>query len=200
MHGRGTRRSARPATERQADGAPLYGNWQPATGNRKLATGNRKLETGNWKLATGNRQPETGNWQPATDYQEPPMNHYLLSMYQPDGEPPPPDRLDRVMRDMHTLVEEARAAGVLVFNGGLHPPSTATVVRFQRGEALITDGPFVEAKEHLGGFLIVRAPHLDAALGWARKLARAVTIDEEAGGLPIEVRPFHGDVNGGVRS
>jgi hypothetical protein len=119
------------------------------------------------------------------------MTQYLLSIYQPDGDPPPADRLERVMRDVNALVEEARSAGVLVFNGGLHPPSTATVVRVQRGDALITDGPFAEAKEYLGGFLIVRVPDLDAALGWARRLARAVTLDDEAGGLPIEVRPFH---------
>jgi hypothetical protein len=121
------------------------------------------------------------------------MKQYLLSIYQPDGEPPPSDRLARVMRDVNALVEEARAAGALVFNGALHPPSTATVVRFHQRDALITDGPFAEAKEQLGGFLIVKAPDLDGALGWARKLARAVTLDEAAGGLPIEVRPFRGE-------
>jgi hypothetical protein len=127
------------------------------------------------------------------------MKQYLLSIYQPDGEPPPPESLEKVMRDVNALIEEARAAGVWVFNGGLHPPSTATVVRFRGGDALITDGPFAEAKEYLGGFLVVKVPDLDAALGWARKLARAVTLegrgDVEAG-LPIEVRPFHGEVDG----
>ena len=76
-----------------------------------------------------------------------------------------------------------KAAGAWVFAGGLHPPSSATVVRAQGGDVLMTDGPFVEGKEHIGGFSIVMAPDLDAALEWGRKLARAIT-------LPIEVRPF----------
>jgi hypothetical protein len=65
----------------------------------------------------------------------------------------------------------------------LHPPSTATVVRFTDGEAVMTDGPFVEGKEHIGGFLVIRAPDLDAALAWAKRFAQATT-------LPIEVRPM----------
>lgn len=120
------------------------------------------------------------------------MTRYLLSIYQPDGEAPPPQDLERVMRDVNALVEETKAAGAWVFNGGLHPPSTATVVRMRRGEALMTDGPYVEAKEHIGGFLIV-APDLDSALEWARKFARALTLEGVDEGLPIEVRPFHGD-------
>ncbi len=86
------------------------------------------------------------------------------------------------------MIDEAKTAGAWVFNGGLHPPSTATVLRFQEGEMLTTDGPFAEAKEHIGGFVIVKAADLDAALEWGRKLARVIT-------LPIEVRPFQGDVS-----
>jgi len=125
------------------------------------------------------------------------MKQYLLSIYQPDGEAPPPEILAKVMRDVNALVEETKAAGVWVFNGGLHPPSTATVVRYQRGEVLITDGPFAEGKEHIGGFLIIKAPDLDAALEWAGKAARALTVagpGDIGGGLPIEVRPFQGEV------
>jgi hypothetical protein len=120
------------------------------------------------------------------------MKQYLLSIYQPDGPTPPPELLGKVMRDVNALIEETKSAGAWVFNGGLHPPSSATVVRFQRGEALITDGPYAESKEHIGGFMVVKAPDLDAALGWARKLARALTLQgrENEGGLPIEVRPF----------
>ena len=115
------------------------------------------------------------------------MKQYLLSIYQPD-ETPPPEALEKVMRDVNALIQEAKAAGVWVFNGGLHPPSTATVVRLQRGEVLITDGPFAEGKEHIGGFVIIKAPDLDSALDWGRKAARAIT-------LPIEVRPFQGEVS-----
>ena len=114
------------------------------------------------------------------------MKQYLLSIYQPDGDPPPPEVLEPIMRDVAALVEEIKTAGAWVFNGGLHAPSTATVLRLRDGEVLTTDGPYAEGKEHVGGCLIVRAPDLDAALAWGRKAARAI-------GLPIEVRPFHGE-------
>ncbi|MGP3998854.1 YciI family protein [Streptomyces sp. 8N706] len=114
------------------------------------------------------------------------MQQYLLSIYQPDGDPPPPEVLDPIMRDVEAVKAELREAGAWVFSGGLHPPSTATVLRAKDDEVLTTDGPYLEGKEHIGGFTVIRAPDLDAALEWGRKLARAVT-------LPIEVRPFqHG--------
>jgi hypothetical protein len=112
------------------------------------------------------------------------MKQYLLSVYQPDGPPPPPEVLERIGRDLDTLNQELKAAGAWVFAAALHPPSTATVVRSRDGRVLMTDGPYTEGKEHVGGFTILDAPDLDAALGWARKAARATT-------LPIEVRPFH---------
>ena len=111
------------------------------------------------------------------------MKTYLLSILQPDGPPPPPEVLGKVMRDVGALVAETKAAGAWVFNGGLCPPSTATVVRLQAGDLLTTDGPYAEGKEHVGGFLVLKAHDLDGALEWARKFARAIT-------LPIEVRPF----------
>ena len=114
------------------------------------------------------------------------MNLYLLSVYQPDGDPPPPEVLGPIMREVHALQDELKAAGAWVFSGGLHAPSTATVVRAQAGEVLVTDGPYVEGKEHIGGFTVVKAPDLDAALEWARNTARVTT-------LPIEVRPFMGE-------
>jgi hypothetical protein len=115
------------------------------------------------------------------------MKQYLLSVYQPDGPPPPPEVLERIGRDLDALNQELKAAGAWVFAGGLHPPSTATVVRARDGAVLTTDGPYAEGKEHIGGFTIVRAPDLDAALAWAAKLTQATT-------LPIEVRPFQGEV------
>ena len=117
------------------------------------------------------------------------MKQYLLSIYQPDGPTPPPDVLETVMRDVDALVREVKAAGAWVFKGGLHPSTAATVVRLRGGDVLTTDGPFAEGKEHVGGFLIVRAPDLDSALEWGRKAARATT-------LPIEVRPFHEQADG----
>lgn len=114
------------------------------------------------------------------------MKHYLLSVYQPDGEPPASMDLERIIRDVAAVNEEMREAGAWVFSDGLCPPSTATVVRLQDGEVLTADGPYVEGKEHLGGCVIIKAPDLDAALEWGRKTARATT-------LPIEVRPFQRD-------
>ena len=114
------------------------------------------------------------------------MKQYLLSIYQPDGDPPPPEVLGPIMRDVHAVTEEMKAAGVWVFTAGLHAASASTVVRVKGGpsgaEPLFTDGPFAEGKEHVGGFTIIEAPDLDVALEWGRKLARATT-------LPIEVRP-----------
>lgn len=112
------------------------------------------------------------------------MKQYLLSVcYPAGGTQPPPDVLQRITRDVHAIQKEMQAAGAWVFSGGLFPPSTATVLRDQGGEVVMTDGPFIESKEQIGGISIVRAPDLDAALDWGRKLARAI-------GVPIEVRPF----------
>jgi hypothetical protein len=116
------------------------------------------------------------------------MKQYLLSVIQPVGDPPPREQLDQVMRDVDVVHQEVKAAGAWVFAGGLHPPSTATVVRVRDGEVLMTDGPFAEGKEFIGGFAIVKAADLDAALHWARRFATAI-------GLPIEVRPFQGEVD-----
>jgi hypothetical protein len=116
------------------------------------------------------------------------MKEYLLSVcYPPDGKPPAPDVLEKIMHDVEAVNREIKAAGGWVFAGGLHPASTATVVQFRNGEVTTTDGPFAEGKEHLGGLSIIRAPDLDAALGWARKLARAIP------NVGIEVRPFQSE-------
>jgi len=111
------------------------------------------------------------------------MKQYLLSIQQPDGPTPPPEFLDKVMRDVDDLIRDMKTAGMWVFNGGLHAPSTATVLRLQDGEVLTTDGPYAEGKEHVGGLCIIKAPDLDAALEWGRRIARAIP-------LPIELRPF----------
>ena len=103
------------------------------------------------------------------------MKQYLLSIYQPDGPPPPSVDLSRIMRDVHALRQEMKSAGAWVFSGGLHPASTATVVRVKDGESLMTDGPFTEGKEHLGGFTVLKAADLDEALEWGRKLARVLS-------------------------
>ena len=108
------------------------------------------------------------------------MTQYLLSVY-PYGleTPPAEDPYQGVAR----FNEEVRKAGAWVFAGGLEDPTTATVVRAQGGQVVTTDGPFAETKEHLGGFWIIDAPDLDAALDWAGKGTVAC-------GAPVEVRPL----------
>jgi len=112
--------------------------------------------------------------------------HYLLTIMQPDGDPPPPEILDPIMRDVNAFNDEVKAAGAWVFAGGLHAVTTATVLRRdESGNVLMTDGPYTEGKEHVGGLCIIKAADLDEALEWARKLASVLP-------LPIEVRPFIG--------
>lgn len=94
------------------------------------------------------------------------------------------------MAALGAVQHDMKAAGVWVFSGGLHGPDASTVVRVSDGKVLTTDGPYVEGKEHLGGFTIIDAPDLDSALDWARRQAEAVRL------LPIEVRPFPGDLRG----
>ena len=112
------------------------------------------------------------------------MPQYLISMYQPEGDAvPSPEVLEPIMRKIAAIRDELQAAGAWVFAGGLHPASTATVIRVKDGDVMTTDGPYVEGKEHIGGFTIITAPDLDKALEWAAKYAQATT-------LPTEVRPF----------
>ncbi len=113
-------------------------------------------------------------------------NLYLLSVYQPEGEPPVPEALEKIMRDLDAVRRELKAAGAWVIGGGLHTLQIAGVARLKDGAVHITDGPFTETKEFLGGISVIRAPDLDAALVWAGKIARATT-------LPIEVLPFRDD-------
>lgn len=115
------------------------------------------------------------------------MKHYLLSVVQPEGPRPPADVLERIMKDVNALEQELKNAGGWVFSGGLNPPGTATVVRVRDGETLMTDGPFAEGKEHLGGITVIKAEDLDAALEWGRRFAEVTT-------LPIEVRPFWDEI------
>jgi hypothetical protein len=113
------------------------------------------------------------------------MKQYMLSVYHPEGPDyaPAPEEVEQIMRDVHALNGELQSGGAWVFAGGLHPSNTATVVRAQGDEILTTDGPYVEGKEHIGGFWVIKAPDLDAALEWGRRATRACRT-------PIEVRPL----------
>src|SRR5438093_7815115 len=114
------------------------------------------------------------------------MSQYLLSVNSIEGEVDDSmteEELQRSWKEIQVLNEELKSAGAWVFGGALHGPDTATVVRISEGEVLTTDGPFAESKEHLGGFYVIEAEDLDAALAWASKTTTAVR-------KPIEVRPF----------
>jgi hypothetical protein len=112
------------------------------------------------------------------------MKQYLLAVHLVEGEPVPSDeQMQQAYKAVDAFNAEVKSAGAWVFAGGLHPPSTATVVRSQGGEVVTTDGPFAETKEQLGGFWVIKAPDLDAALEWAAKGSAAC-------GGPVEVRPF----------
>jgi hypothetical protein len=112
------------------------------------------------------------------------MRQYLLAVHMIEGEPAPPeDEIQRRYKAVDAFNAEVQSAGAWVFAGGLHPPETATVVRSRSGQVVTTDGPFAETKEQLGGFWVIQAPDLDAALAWAAK-------GSEACGAPVEVRPF----------
>lgn len=115
------------------------------------------------------------------------LSAYLLAIFQPDGPVPPPEVLAKIMRDVGAVRDRMKAAGVHVLTGGLTAASSATVLRPKGQQVVVTDGPFTEAKEHIGGFTVIRVPDLDAAMAWARQLAIATT-------LPVEVRAFQGDV------
>ena len=115
------------------------------------------------------------------------MSQYLLSTYAVEGEvpgaPKTPEEMQAFMKRVAALEEEMDANGAFVFGGALHGPEAATVVDVSHGDFVMTDGPFVETKEHMGGFYIINADDLDEALAWAGKTAKATNH-------PIEVRPF----------
>jgi len=114
------------------------------------------------------------------------MTRYLLSVHTVEGEAGDPmtdEEMQQSYKQVLLIEEEMKSAGAWVFSGRLHEPDTATVVRQSDGDVLTTDGPFAESKEHLGGFYIIEAEDLDAALSWASKVTEVIKT-------PIEVRPF----------
>ena len=113
------------------------------------------------------------------------MTRYLVAIHHPDDYDPSAEG-EAMSRDIDALNEEMVAAGVRIFVGGLSPASSARSLRPQLdGKVLITDGPYTETKEHIGGFWVLEAANLDEALAWGRKAAVACRA-------PVEVRPFGG--------
>jgi hypothetical protein len=111
------------------------------------------------------------------------MKQYLLGVYSDESAQWTEEQMQASYKAVDEFNQELMGAGAWVFAGGLHPSSAATVVRAQGGKVVITDGPYAETKEHVGGFWVITAEDLDAALAWAAKGA-------EACGWPVEVRPF----------
>ncbi|MFC5748103.1 YciI family protein [Actinomadura rugatobispora] len=113
------------------------------------------------------------------------MKQYLLAVLLDESAPEPSEReFQEQMARTGKVTDEMRAAGSWVFVGGLAPSHATTVVRPGSGTTTMTDGPFAETKEQLGGFWVIRCDDLDQALAWAEKCALAC-------GAPIEVRPFN---------
>jgi hypothetical protein len=116
------------------------------------------------------------------------MTQYLMSVWHAEGEDVygSEEETQQAYADTGRLNEELQAEGAWVFAGGLHAPSTATVVDGTGGEVVTTDGPFSEAKEQIGGFWVIEAPDLDAALALAARGSKACRGK-------VEVRPFQGE-------
>jgi len=116
------------------------------------------------------------------------MTQYLLSVYMIDGqEPPSEEEITKMYADVDVVNEELKQTGAWVFAGGLHPATLATVVRENAGEVLLTDGPFVETKEHLGGFAVVDVRDEAEARYWAGRIAVAVGWPQEVHRFPHRV-------------
>jgi hypothetical protein len=112
---------------------------------------------------------------------------YLLSVFQEEGaEPPTPEHAELIMKRVATHQQELKAAGAWVFFGALTDAASATVVRAEGDQVSMTDGPYAEAKEQIGGFTVIEAADLDEALEWGRKGSDACM-------WPVEVRPFATD-------
>jgi hypothetical protein len=112
------------------------------------------------------------------------MKQYLLSVHHTGDYPTPPEEdMQRMFRQVDAFNQQIVESGAWVFGGGLHPRETATTVRFKEGQTLVTDGPYAETKEQLGGFWVIQAEDLDAALSLAEQAAAACEGD-------VEVRPF----------
>lgn len=110
---------------------------------------------------------------------------YLVAIHHPDDYDPSVAEDEAMDRDIDALNDEMKAAGVRVFVGGLHPASSAKSLRPQPdGEVFITEGPYLETNEHVGGLWVLEAADLDEALAWGRRAAVACRA-------PVEVRPFH---------
>ena len=116
------------------------------------------------------------------------MTQYLLSVWHSPEAPVPTDPavMQQAFEQVDAFNAELQSAGVWVFAGGLAEPTSATVVRATDGDPILTDGPFAETKEQLGGFWIIEVADLDAALAWAAKGSAACMG-------PVEVRPFQGE-------
>jgi hypothetical protein len=112
------------------------------------------------------------------------MSQYLIAVYdQPETRNRPRDEMEKIFADVEAVNKKAMDTGIFVFAGGLHPQTATTTVDARSGKPEVTDGPYLESKEYLGGFWVIEAPDLDAALDFAREASVACQ-------QPLEVRPF----------
>ncbi len=115
------------------------------------------------------------------------MTQYLLSVHHSYSAPmPEPEEMAATFADVDAFNQQLQSSGGWVFAGGLEAPDTATVVQINDGQPVLSDGPYAESKEHLGGFWVIDAADLDDALRWAEQASRACRA-------PVEVRPFQAE-------
>lgn len=111
------------------------------------------------------------------------MTQYLVAIHLPDDYDPSVED-EAMARDIDVLNDEMKAAGATIFLGGLQPAGRAKSLRNKAGKVVVTDGPYIETKEHIGGFWVLEAANMDEALEWGRKAVIACRA-------PVEVRPFN---------
>ena len=112
------------------------------------------------------------------------MSQYLLAVYHAGSGPDlSKEEMEQSFADVEAVNTQMKDSGAFVFAGGLLPVESAAAVRESDGKFLVTDGPYLETKEHMGGFWVIEAPDIDDAMTWARRATVACR-------LPVEVRPF----------
>jgi hypothetical protein len=137
-----------------------------------------------WPFVEAVKAMKAGHRARPTADQEKAMTQYLVAIHHPDGYDPAVSEDEAMHRAIGALDNEMKAAGIRIFAGGLEPPDRAKSLRLKPdGDVLVTDGPYIESKEHVGGFWLLEAASLDEALAWGRKAAIACRA-------PVEVRPF----------
>jgi hypothetical protein len=113
------------------------------------------------------------------------MKQYLVAIHHPDDFVPYSESAETA-RDIDALNGEMNRQGIVVFVGGMGMPAQAKSIRVKEGRPVVSDGPYLETKEHVGGFWVLSLPNIEQAVEWGKKAAVACRA-------PVEVRAFNWD-------